>query len=345
MPGYVHDHPDRPPHRSTRQARRAPAARRAARAGRRAPRARRRRRRAPRPLRRLRRRSVSRRARAGRGVHARSATTPTRAPSRSSSRSPDRVPIRCDHEGGECPGSPWQPLRYERQLQYKHELVEDALTADRRLRGLRDGADRARRRSVALPQQDGVHVWRSPRSGRLALGFHARGRWDTRQRRARLLLASERNNAVRNFVRDWCAAQGLSAYDRRAQEGLLRNLVVREGRNTGDLQVRLVTSPGDFDVDALGDELRAQFPDASFLWTRIEGPAGSTHGGVDRGRHRRGALPRAPRRPRVQHLAGGLLPDQHRDGGAALRPRRRVRRRWPGPSASTTSSAASARSA
>ena len=25
------------------------------------------------------------------------------------------------------PGVPWQPLRYERQLQYKHELVEDAL--------------------------------------------------------------------------------------------------------------------------------------------------------------------------------------------------------------------------
>ena len=28
--------------------------------------------------------------------------------------SPDRIAIRCDHEGGECPGSPWQPLRYER---------------------------------------------------------------------------------------------------------------------------------------------------------------------------------------------------------------------------------------
>ena len=41
--------------------------------------------------------------------------------------SPDRVPIRCDHEGGRAPGSPWQPLRYERQLQCKHELVDDAL--------------------------------------------------------------------------------------------------------------------------------------------------------------------------------------------------------------------------
>jgi 23S rRNA (uracil1939-C5)-methyltransferase len=31
--------------------------------------------------------------------------------------SPDRVPARCDHEGGDCPGSPWQPLRYELQAE------------------------------------------------------------------------------------------------------------------------------------------------------------------------------------------------------------------------------------
>ena len=201
---------------------------------------------------------------------------------------PDRGPVRCDHEGGECPGSPWQPLRYERQLQYKHELVEDALT---RIGGFQD---------VTLePILPALNEWRyrnkteytfgrrpsaNPSAGLpadgLVLGFHARGRWDTVNDARDCLLASERNNAVRNFVRDWCAAQGLSAYDRRAQEGLLRNLVVREGRNTGDLQVRLVTSAGEFDVDALGDELRAVFPDAGFLWTRIEGPAGSTHGGV-----------------------------------------------------------------
>ena len=112
------------------------------------------------------------------------------------------------------------------------------------------------------------------------LGFHARGRWDRINDVRDCMLASERNNAVRAFVRDWCDAQGLGAYDRRSQTGLLRNLVVREGRNTGDLQVRLVTSVGEFDVDALGEELRTRFPEAAFLWTRMEGPSGSTHGGV-----------------------------------------------------------------
>ena len=41
--------------------------------------------------------------------------------------SEDRVPIRCDHEGGDCPGSPWQALRYEVQAARKHELLGDAL--------------------------------------------------------------------------------------------------------------------------------------------------------------------------------------------------------------------------
>jgi 23S rRNA (uracil1939-C5)-methyltransferase len=193
--------------------------------------------------------------------------------------STDRAPQRCDHGGQPCPGSPWQPLRYERQLEYKQELVRDALTriggfSDPQVEPIVPAADPWRYRNK-LEYSFGERPAGGP-----VLGFHARGRWDTVNDARDCMLASERNNAVRNAVRDWCAAQGLSAYDRRAQEGFLRNLVVREGRNTGDLQVRLVTSPGDFEVDVLAAEVRARFAEASFLWTRIEGPAGSTQGGM-----------------------------------------------------------------
>ena len=58
------------------------------------------------------------------------------------------------------------------------------------------------------------------------------------------ILASERVDELREAVKAWCRAEGLSAWDRRDQQGLLRNLVVREGRRTGQLQARLVTSPG-----------------------------------------------------------------------------------------------------
>ena len=46
-------------------------------------------------------------------------------------------------------------------------------------------------------------------------------------------------------------------WDRRDQRGFLRNLVIREGRRTGQTQVRLVTSPGKLDVDALIDAVDA----------------------------------------------------------------------------------------
>ena len=59
------------------------------------------------------------------------------------------------------------------------------------------------------------------------------------------------------------------------QRGFLRNLVVREGRRTGELQVRLVTSPGKLDVDALIDAVDAD----GLFWTQTAGLGESTQGG------------------------------------------------------------------
>jgi 23S rRNA (uracil1939-C5)-methyltransferase len=193
--------------------------------------------------------------------------------------SEDRVPQRCDHSGEPCPGSPWQELRYERQLEHKERQVDEALA---RLGGL-SGYEL----EPIVPADD---VWRyrnkleySFGEGRtgdgLFLGFHARGRWEDVLDTRDCVLASEANNEVRNFVRDWCAAQGLSAYDRRHQTGFLRNLVVREGRSTSDMQVRLVTSEGDFQAQELAAALTERFDRASILWTRTTARAEVSYGG------------------------------------------------------------------
>jgi 23S rRNA (uracil1939-C5)-methyltransferase len=73
----------------------------------------------------------------------------------------------------------------------------------------------------------------------------------------------------------WCREQGLSAWDRRDQRGLLRNLVVREGRRTGELQVRLVTSPGEIDTAGLAAAVDCD----GLFWTRTAGLGESTQGG------------------------------------------------------------------
>ncbi len=155
--------------------------------------------------------------------------------------SPDRVPERCDHGGDPCPGAPWQALPYEEQLRHKQQQVNDSLT---RLGGL-SGYE-------LEPIEPAVEQWRYRNKleysfgecdGELVLGYHARGRWDQVVDAEDCLLASEENNRARNEVRAWARAQELPAYDPARGGGVLRNLVVREGRRTGQLQTRLVTSP------------------------------------------------------------------------------------------------------
>jgi 23S rRNA (uracil1939-C5)-methyltransferase len=85
--------------------------------------------------------------------------------------------------------------------------------------------------------------------GLLVCGFHAPGGWKRVEPIDDCLLASERGNLARAIALGWCREQGLGAWDRRRESidgatPLLRNLVVREGRRTGMLQVRLVTTSG-----------------------------------------------------------------------------------------------------
>jgi 23S rRNA (uracil1939-C5)-methyltransferase len=110
----------------------------------------------------------------------------------------------------------------------------------------------------------------------LICGFHAPGRWHEIVEVQDCMLASEAGNRAREEVVAWARAQGLKAYDRRDGSGFLRNLVVREGRRTGELQVRLVTSPGKLD----GESFAAAVPSANgLLWTRLASVAETTSGG------------------------------------------------------------------
>ncbi|MDO9407586.1 23S rRNA (uracil(1939)-C(5))-methyltransferase RlmD [Patulibacter sp.] len=189
--------------------------------------------------------------------------------------SEERIPAVADH-----PGAPWQVLPYERQLEIKAGQVEDAL---RRLGGHTD---------VEIePIVPSVEQWRyrnkleysfgEDGEGNLKLGFHAAGSWQDIVHIDDCLLASEIGNEARNLVHAWCVEQGLSAYDRKLHQGLLRNLVVREGTRTGELQVRIVTSVGEFDVAGLATHLNEAMSVAptGVLWTQMTQVGETTYGG------------------------------------------------------------------
>jgi 23S rRNA (uracil1939-C5)-methyltransferase len=186
--------------------------------------------------------------------------------------SPDRVEPRVPH-----PGAPWQVLPYERQLAEKEEQVRDAL-------------ERIGRFEDPPVEQivPAVEQWRyrnkmeysfgHAEDGQLVLGFHRPGRWNDIDDVTDDVLASKRVDEVRERVKAWCRAEGLSAYDRHEQVGFLRNLVVREGRRSGQVQARIVTSEGDFRAEELAAVAQAD----GFLWTRTGGVAETTRAGQTR---------------------------------------------------------------
>jgi 23S rRNA (uracil1939-C5)-methyltransferase len=184
--------------------------------------------------------------------------------------SPDRVEPVAPH-----PGAPWQVLPYERQLAEKEDQVRDALARIGRfdsppVEAIVPAVEPLRYRNKL------EYSFGEGDDGELLLGFHRPGRFDLIDDVSTDILASERVDELREAVKAWCREEGLSAWDRRSQHGLLRNLVVREGRRTGQLQARLVTSPAaQFRVE----ELAAATPADSFLWTRAAGVAETTRAG------------------------------------------------------------------
>jgi 23S rRNA (uracil1939-C5)-methyltransferase len=183
---------------------------------------------------------------------------------------PERIEPVASH-----PGAPWQVLPYERQIAIKAEQVEDALRRIGRLDGFE-----------LEPLVPAVEQWRyrnkleysfgTADDGELICGFHAPGSWERIEHVEDCHLASLKGDEARRAALRWCRERGLGAYDRRAQTGLLRNLVVREGRRTGELQVRVVTSDEPADLDGFAEAVGAD----SVLWTRALDVGETTAGGI-----------------------------------------------------------------
>jgi len=182
---------------------------------------------------------------------------------------PDRVAPLADH-----PGAPWQVLSYARQLEIKHGQVREALERLGHLEGFE-----------LDPIVPAVQEWRYRNKleysfgrgpdGELLCGFHEPGSWERIAHVEDCLLASQAGNAARRQVVEWCASQKLTAFDRRSHEGLLRNLVIREGRRSGQIQVRLVTGPGELDTEALAQAIDCD----GLLITRTDALAETTSSG------------------------------------------------------------------
>jgi 23S rRNA (uracil1939-C5)-methyltransferase len=189
--------------------------------------------------------------------------------------SDSRVVAPCRHFGV-CGGCRFQDLAYDVQVAEKERQVRDALVrigrfVDPPLEPILPAASQFGYRNKLeysfTSCDDGVD-----------LGFHRAGRWDEVIGIEECLLTTDVGNAIRIAVRDWAREEQLQPYDQGSGNGYLRHLVVREGRNTGQALVVLVTAPGErFESGYFVDVLR-RFPEVrSIHWAINDTPAEQTN--------------------------------------------------------------------
>ncbi len=184
--------------------------------------------------------------------------------------SPHRMEPVCRHFEV-CGGCRWQNYEYDMQLRYKSEQLRNSLV---RIAGLENpsvepiiGA-----KKIYNYRNKMEFSFYQDKNGELSLGLHYSGFFDRVFNIERCHLQSELSNEIVESVRSGCKRLKLPAYHIRSHQGLMRFLVIREGKFTGEILVNIVTSAqyqGYEDrLFELGNIISSKFDHVnSLLWT------------------------------------------------------------------------------
>ena len=170
--------------------------------------------------------------------------------------SPDRVPAPCPYFG-RCGGCRLQHLAYPAQLAFKEKQVRECL---HRLGGVGEFELRP-----ILPAAD-TYGYRNKMEFTIAgdppaLGLHVFERYDVVLDIERCLLQSETMNTLLDEFRRQLRDRALSVWDPQTERGLLRFVMMREGRNTGEAMVNIVAAAPDFEtLTPVADAVRDRAP-------------------------------------------------------------------------------------
>jgi 23S rRNA (uracil1939-C5)-methyltransferase len=164
--------------------------------------------------------------------------------------SPLAVPPRCVHFGS-CGGCSFQDLDYAAQLLGKRKLVGAAFAAVPLVRGASIDAVLPAPEIFAYRNKMefafGSRRWMDPGEpagtpSSFALGLHAANLFSKVIDIRACAIQSRAADAVLDAARAIAVEHGLTPWDVHAHAGLLRHLVVRVARNTGEMLVSVVTS-------------------------------------------------------------------------------------------------------
>ena len=158
----------------------------------------------------------------------------------------------CQHFGV-CGGCKWQNLPYSEQLKFKQQQVFDQLTRIGKIElpefmpilgsvktqeyrnkldyGCANKRYLTKEEIASLPNDESQSLKDVP-----AIGFHITGAYDKILPIEKCWLMDDLHNQIRNEIRDYAIAQGISFFDLRQQVGLLRDVIIRNSAS-GELMV------------------------------------------------------------------------------------------------------------
>jgi 23S rRNA (uracil1939-C5)-methyltransferase len=160
--------------------------------------------------------------------------------------SENRVPAICKHFGV-CGGCKWQNLPYNLQLSYKHNQVVDNFERIGKLKVdeikpilASENTDFYRNKlEYTFTNRRWLHedeIENAEEKILDGLGFHVPGRFDKVLDIEFCHLQPAPSNEIRLAVREFALKYGMSFFDLRKQEGLLRNLIIRNN-SSGEFMV------------------------------------------------------------------------------------------------------------
>jgi len=165
-----------------------------------------------------------------------------------------------------CGGCHLQHIVYEKQLEVKRGIVENAL-------------ERIGNQNIkALPTIGMKDPWRyrnkgyfqvSQEKGMLRLGFYKAGSYDFVPASGCVLFSLQINRLV-SYFEDKLSLQKVTVYNRKTGGGNLKNILIRESRSTGEIMIVFVTKEGslEFGQNILND-LVSTFPQVVSIYQNI----------------------------------------------------------------------------
>ncbi len=190
--------------------------------------------------------------------------------------SPDRVPPVCEHFGV-CGGCRWQMLPYPEQVRFKQTQVADQLKRIGHLEMPEISPILASPHSEFYRNKleytfshrrwltSGEMASRTSDQEEPAVGFHVSGLFDKVVDVTKCWLQRDPSNQIRDAVKAFAMANGLTFFNLKEQTGLLRNLIIRTV-TTGELMILLSFAENRPDeIGRLMAHLRESFPEANSL--------------------------------------------------------------------------------